>query len=168
MSALLLHVTTSSDQLYGFAVCPLESPVVAIGCAYALSAAFRLITHLHLANSEHCTFQVVHYCPGVVRQVCDVATSGADESLLIARSLYTSHAPSVWLCWMVEGNGKRRPIFRSLHTAQCALICVGLPSLSLLPIPMIVSRDLTFVLSHVGSSFVLLLWADPIPASGLF
>ena len=33
---------------------------------------------------------------------------------------------------------------------------------------MIVSRDLTFVLSHVGSSFVLLLWADPIPASGLF
>ena len=38
--------------------------MVAIGCAYALSAAFRLITHLHLANSEHCTFQVVHYGPG--------------------------------------------------------------------------------------------------------
>ena len=32
---------------------------------------------------------------------------------------------------------------------------------------MIVSRDLLFVLSPVGSSFVRLLWADPIRASGL-
>jgi hypothetical protein len=80
--------------------------VVAIGCARALSAALRLITHLHLANSEHCTFQVVHNCPGVVRQVCDVASSGADESLLIARSLYTSLAPSIWIVW--DGGRKRK------------------------------------------------------------
>ena len=42
----------------------------------------------------------------VVRQVCDGATASADESLLVARSLYTSLEPSIWVVW--DGGRKRK------------------------------------------------------------
>jgi hypothetical protein len=100
------HVTTSSDKLYGFAVCPLRCSQVATGCALALCAAFRLITHLHRTSPTHSTFQIVHNCPGVVRQVCDTILPCADESLLTARSLYSSLVPGIWIVW--DGGRKRK------------------------------------------------------------
>ena len=110
------HAYDPRDLLYGFASCHLDSTEYDSGCALAMAAAFRLITHLHTMDNMIRTFQLVHNCPRVARVVtASILPPGCDESLITAYALYHALPLSVWVVW---DGGRRRKSSDHIQSLQ--------------------------------------------------